>query len=123
MSETDPKPQTDVNKLGEFGLIDHLTQNFSLTQPSSMCGVGDDAAVIDNQGFLTVVSTDMLVEDIHFDRIYHPLRYLGYKAVIVNLSDICAMNAAGSPLWIIPGLADGYAASLVAEWNHPGTTD
>ena len=115
MSETDPKPQTDVNKLGEFGLIDHLTQNFSLTQPSSMCGVGDDAAVIDNQGFLTVVSTDMLVEDIHFDRIYHPLRYLGYKAVIVNLSDICAMNALPRQITVSIALSNRYGVEDLEE--------
>lgn len=85
--------RTDVNTLGEFGLIDHLTRDFPLRQPSSLKGVGDDAAVIDNSGFCTVVSTDMLVEGIHFDLAYVPLKHLGYKAVVVNLSDIYAMNA------------------------------
>ena len=89
----DQTKRTDVNELGEFGLIDHLTRDFPLTQPSSLTGVGDDAAVIDNNGYLTVVSTDMLVEGIHFDLMYFPLKHLGYKSVVVNLSDIFAMNA------------------------------
>ncbi|MEY3249027.1 MAG: hypothetical protein RL742_1070, partial [Bacteroidota bacterium] len=83
---------TDVNTLGEFGLIAHLTQHFPLRHQGSVKGIGDDAAVIDNQHFRTVVSTDMLVEGIHFDLAYTPLKHLGYKSVAVNLSDIYAMN-------------------------------
>ena len=88
----EPK-RTDVNTLGEFGLIEHLTAQFPLRQASSVKGIGDDAAVIDNSDQQTVVSTDMLVEGIHFDLMYSPLKHLGYKAVVVNLSDIYAMNA------------------------------
>jgi len=115
MSGSNQSPHTDVNQLGEFGLIDHLTESFALTQPSSVRGVGDDAAVIDNQGFLTVLSTDMLVEEIHFDRIYHPLRYLGYKAVIVNLSDICAMNAIPRQITVSIALSNRYSVEDLEE--------
>ena len=85
--------RTDVNDLGEFGLIEHLTKEHPVQNPGSKKGIGDDAAVIDNGPFQTVVSTDMLVEGIHFDLMYTPLKHLGYKSVVVNLSDIYAMNA------------------------------
>lgn len=74
---SDQQQRTDVNSLGEFGLIDHLTNSFQLRQPSSVVGVGDDAAVINNGDYLTVISTDMLVEGIHFDLMYVPLKHLG----------------------------------------------
>src|SRR6185437_8424173 len=86
-------PRTEISSLGEFGLIDHLTRNIELKNVSSILGVGDDAAVIDHFGKQTVLTTDLLIENIHFDLIYTPLRHLGYKAVVVNLSDIYAMNA------------------------------
>lgn len=85
--------RTEIADLGEFGLIDRLTRNFEIHNASTIVGIGDDAAVIDHFGKQTVVSTDMLVEGIHFDLMYTPLRHLGYKSVIVNLSDIYAMNA------------------------------
>ncbi len=85
--------RTDVNELGEFGLIDHLTKQFEIKHSSTVKGVGDDAAVINNGNWLTVVSTDSLVEGIHFDLMYSPLKHLGYKSVVVNLSDIYSMNA------------------------------
>ena len=84
--------RTEIGTLGEFGLIKHITQNFPLRNKSSKKGIGDDAAVIDHDD-MTVVSTDLLVEGIHFDLMYSPLAHLGYKAVVVNLSDIYAMNA------------------------------
>ena len=117
---------TNVNKLGEFGLIDHLTKSFALVQKSSLKGVGDDAAVIDNGSWLTVISTDLLVEGIHFDRIYTPLKHLGYKSVVVNLSDIYAMNAyprqilvsiAISNLYSVEDLEELYAGIALA-CNH-----
>ena len=85
--------RTDVNTLGEFGLIDHLTKNNTYRQQSSLKGIGDDAAVLDSGAFMTVVSTDILVEGIHFDLAYMPLKHLGWKLVSVNVSDIYAMNA------------------------------
>src|SRR5579885_3417219 len=98
------KSYTEVSKLGEFGLIDHLTKSIKLNQPSTVKGVGDDAAVLKLEGDkYTLFSTDMLVEGIHFDLTYTPLRHLGYKAVSSNVSDICAMN--GEPTHIVVSLA------------------
>jgi len=88
------KSAPTIASLGEFGLIDHLTQKFEKRQPSTLLGVGDDAAVIDFGAEVQVVTTDLLVEGVHFDLVYTPLKHLGYKAVVVNLSDVYAMNAA-----------------------------
>lgn len=85
--------RTEISSLGEFGLIEHLTKNFETQNASTILSIGDDAAVIDHFGKQTVISTDMLIEGIHFDLMYTPLKHLGYKSVIVNLSDIYAMNA------------------------------
>ncbi len=85
--------RTEINAFGEFNLIHHLTKNIDIKNTSSILGVGDDCAVIDALGKQIVVSTDMLVEDVHFDLIYTPLKHLGYKSVITNISDIYAMNA------------------------------
>jgi thiamine-monophosphate kinase len=103
MKMTEENEMTDINELGEFGLIDHLTKGIELINPSTKKGVGDDAAVIDNEGFQTLVSTDLLVEGIHFDMMYTPLKHLGYKAAVVNFSDIFAMN--GIPKQIVVGIA------------------
>lgn len=107
--------RTDVNTLGEFGLIDHLTEGFVLNQPSSIKGVGDDAAVIDNGAFCTVVSTDLLVEGIHFDLAYTPLKHLGYKAVVVNLSDIYAMNAFPRQITVSLAISNRYSVEALDE--------
>ena len=100
--EENKDPRTELDELGEFGLIDQLTQDFPLRNASSLKGVGDDAAVIDHEGCRTLVSVDLLVEGIHFDMTYTPLRHLGYKAAVVNFSDIYAMN--GTPTQIVVGL-------------------
>src|SRR5580765_6594777 len=84
--------RTEISTLGEFGLIDHLTKNNEIKNSSTVVSIGDDAAVIDHLG-QTVITTDMLIEGIHFDLMYTPLKHLGYKSVIANLSDIYAMNA------------------------------
>ncbi|MGV8994703.1 MAG: thiamine-phosphate kinase [Flavobacterium sp.] len=90
----DKNPQkTNISQLGEFALIDHLTKNFTISHESTIKGIGDDAAVLDFKDKKVVVSTDLLIEGVHFDLAYMPLKHLGYKAVVVNLSDICAMNA------------------------------
>jgi thiamine-monophosphate kinase len=107
--------RTDINTLGEFGLIDHLTRNFPIHQPSTVKTVGDDAAVIDNNGYLTVVSTDMLVEGIHFDLAYTPLKHLGYKAVVVNLSDIYAMNALPQQVLVSIAISNRYSVEALDE--------
>lgn len=88
------KEPTDLNTVGEFGLIEHLTNSIKLKNNSSILGIGDDAAIIESPAkSVNVVSTDMLVEGIHFDLLYTPLKHLGYKSAIVNFSDIYAMNA------------------------------
>src|SRR5215213_5974350 len=95
--------RTEISSFGEFGLIDHLTKNIEIQNASSLVGVGDDAAVIDHFGKQTVVTNDLLIEGVHFDLMYTPLKHLGYKTVAVNVSDIYAMNA--TPTQIILGLA------------------
>ncbi len=107
--------RTDINELGEFGLIEHLTKDFPLRQASSLTGIGDDAAVIDNGEFLTVVSTDLLVEGIHFDLMYVPLRHLGYKAVAVNLSDIYAMNAQPKQITVSIAISNRFSVEALDE--------
>ncbi len=104
--------RTEISSLGEFGLIDHLTKNIELQNASSLLGVGDDAAVIDHFGKQTVITTDLLIEGVHFDLMYTPLKHLGYKSVVVNLSDIYAMNA--TPTQIIIGLGISNRFSLEA---------
>ncbi|MEL6833404.1 MAG: thiamine-phosphate kinase [Bacteroidota bacterium] len=116
MAEKAQQPQrTDVNTLGEFGLIDHLTRQFPILNESTKLGIGDDAAVIDNQGLQTVVSTDMLVEGIHFDLMYSPLKHLGYKAVVVNLSDIYAMNATPKQITVSLALSNRFSVEALEE--------
>ena len=92
MNESQNNP-TPLNELGEFGLINRLKEKIVITNESTVLGVGDDAALIKQNKKMTVVSTDMLVEGVHFDLLYTPLKHLGYKAVVVNVSDIYAMNA------------------------------
>jgi len=104
--------RTEISSLGEFGLIEHLTKNIELQNASSIVGVGDDAAVIDHFGKQTVITSDMLVEGVHFDLMYTPLKHLGYKSVIVNLSDIYAMNA--TPTQIILNIAISNRFSIEA---------
>ncbi|HYK55782.1 MAG TPA: thiamine-phosphate kinase, partial [Flavisolibacter sp.] len=104
--------RTEVSTLGEFGLIDHLTKNIEIQNASTIVGVGDDAAVIDHFGKQTVITNDLLVEGVHFDLMYTPLKHLGYKTVVVNVSDICAMNA--TPTQIILGLGFSNRFSLEA---------
>ncbi len=110
------KPQhkglTDIASLGEFGLIDHLTKNVVLRNPGTLTGIGDDAAVLDNGPLATIVTKDLLVEGVHFDMVYTPLKHLGYKAIVVNLSDVYAMNA--TPKQVFVGLAVSQRYSLEA---------
>lgn len=104
--------RTEVSSLGEFGLIDHLTKNIEIRNASSILGVGDDAAVIDHFGKQTVITSDLLIEGVHFDLMYSPLKHLGYKTVAVNVSDVCAMNA--TPTQIILGLGFSNRFSVEA---------
>ncbi|MDI9339357.1 MAG: thiamine-phosphate kinase [Sediminibacterium sp.] len=111
----DNSSRTDLASLGEFGLINHLSQHFEITQSSTIKGAGDDAAVIDNGALQTVVSTDMLLEGVHFDLSYVPLKHLGYKSVMVNLSDICAMNATPRQIVVGLGLSNRFGLEAIEE--------
>ena len=100
MFENKNDQQTPLSDLGEFALIDHLTKHFKVGQASTVTSIGDDAAVLEFKDKQIVVSTDLLIEGIHFDLSYMPLEHLGYKAVVVNLSDVCAMNAVASQITV-----------------------
>ncbi len=106
---------TDVNTLGEFGLIDKLTHGFELGHSSSVKGIGDDAAVLKYGDKHLLVSTDMLVEGIHFDLMYSPLKHLGYKAVVVNLSDIYAMNATPKQITVSIAISSKFSVEALDE--------
>jgi len=108
--------RTEISALGEFGLIEHLTRNIELKNASSIVGVGDDAAVIDHFGKQTVISTDLLIEGVHFDLTYTPLKHLGYKSVVVNLSDLYAMNATPSQLTLSIGLSNRFSLEALDEF-------
>ena len=108
--------RTEISSLGEFGLIDHLTKNIELQNVSSVLGVGDDAAVIDHFGKQTVISTDLLIEGVHFDLTYTPLRHLGYKSVVVNLSDIYAMNAIPTQITLSLGFSNRFSVEALDEF-------
>ena len=108
--------RTEITSLGEFGLIDHLTQNNEIRNSSTILSVGDDAAVIDHFGRQTVVSTDMLVEGIHFDLMYTPLKHLGYKVVVVNISDIYAMNATPTQVLLSIAISNKFSVEALDEF-------
>jgi thiamine-monophosphate kinase len=108
--------RTEISSLGEFGLIEHLTRNIELQNASSVLGVGDDAAVIDHFGKQTVITTDLLTEGIHFDLIYTPLKHLGYKSVVVNLSDIYAMNAQPTQILLSLGISNKFSVEALDEF-------
>ncbi|MCB0510033.1 MAG: thiamine-phosphate kinase [Chitinophagales bacterium] len=106
---------TPLSQLGEFALIKELTQDFKLQQESTIKGVGDDAAVMDYKDMQTVLSTDLLIEGIHFDLSYCPLKHLGYKAVVVNLSDIYAMNAEPKQITVSIAVSNRFSVEALKE--------
>ena len=108
--------RTEISTLGEFGLIEHLTRNIELQNASSIVGVGDDAAVIDHFGKQTVITTDLLIEGVHFDLVYTPLKHLGYKSVIANLSDVYAMNATPTQLTISLGISNRFSVEALDDF-------
>ncbi|MBC7745633.1 MAG: thiamine-phosphate kinase [Flavobacterium sp.] len=109
------KGVTEIEELGEFGLIEHLTKNFKINHPFTIRGVGDDAAVLNFEGNKTLISTDLLLEGIHFDLAYTPLKHLGYKAIQVNLSDIYAMNGTPSQVTVSIGISSKFPLEAVEE--------
>jgi len=110
----EPMP-TAISSLGEFGLIERLASRIQLTRSSSVKGIGDDAAVIDPEGLHQVVTTDMLVEGVHFDLGYVPLKHLGYKAIVASLSDVCAMNARPGQVTVALALSSRFPVEAVEE--------
>ncbi len=105
--------RTELSKLGEFGLIERIKSNFSVSQPSTLLGIGDDAAVIEGGENPILISTDMLVEGIHFDLSYMPLQHLGYKSVAVNVSDIAAMNGIPEQITISIAISNRFSIEAV----------
>jgi thiamine-monophosphate kinase len=105
--------RTEISELGEFGLIDQLAKGAKLKNPSTLKGIGDDAAVLDSGDLVTVVSTDLLLEGVHFDLSYTPLPHLGFKAVAVNVSDIAAMNAIPTQITVSIALSNRFSVEAV----------
>ncbi len=115
MIEDKNQQRTSLSELGEFGLIEHLTKNFKITQKSTIKGIGDDAAVLDFKNKKVVVTTDLLVEHVHFDLSYMPLKHLGYKAVVVNLSDIYAMNANATQVTVSIAVSNRFSLEALED--------
>jgi thiamine-monophosphate kinase len=115
MLEDKSPARTSLSQLGEFGLIDHLTNQFEITQSSTLKGIGDDAAVLDFADKKIVVSTDLLIEGVHFDLAYMPLKHLGYKAVVVNVSDICAMNSKPTQITVSVAVSNRFPLEALEE--------
>jgi len=115
MIEDKNQERTSLDKLGEFGLITHLTKNFSIQHQSTEKGIGDDAAVLDFKDKKTVLSTDLLIEGVHFDLSYMPLKHLGYKAVMVNLSDVYAMNATATHITVSIAVSNRFPLEALEE--------
>jgi thiamine-monophosphate kinase len=110
------KHKTEISSLGEFGLIRHLTGNMKMNNPSSIIGIGDDAAVLDYSGKEVLVTTDLLLEGIHFDLTYFPLKHLGYKAAVVNFSDIYAMNVHPKQITVSLGISKRFSVEDLEEF-------
>ena len=107
--------RTEISKLGEFGLIEHLTQNMPLKNAETLKGVGDDAAVLDYKDKQVLVTTDLLLEGVHFDLTYVPLKHLGYKSAVVNFSDIYAMNGQPKQITVSIGLSKRFSVEDIEE--------
>lgn len=115
MIEDKNQARTSLSELGEFGLINHLTKNFKMQHKSTIKGVGDDAAVLNIENKQVLVTTDLLIEGVHFDLSYMPLKHLGYKAVIVNLSDIYAMNGTASQITVSIAVSNRFPVEALEE--------
>lgn len=115
MTEDKNETRTSLSELGEFGLIKHLTQNFGIQHKSTIKGVGDDAAVLEIKDKNILVTTDLLVEGVHFDLSYMPLKHLGYKAVVVNVSDIYAMNGIATQITVSIAVSNRFPLEAVEE--------
>ena len=115
MIEDKNQQHTALSHLGEFGLIDHLTKHFNIKQSSTVHGIGDDAAVLNFEDRNVVVTTDLLVEGVHFDLSYAPLKHLGYKSIVVNLSDVYAMNAEATQVTVSIAVSNRFPLEALEE--------
>jgi len=115
MTTNKNQSSTSISELGEFGLINHLTKNFKIQHKSTIKGVGDDAAVLEIKDKQMIVTTDFLVEGVHFDLSYMPLKHLGYKAVMANLSDIYAMNGTASQITVSIAVSNRFTLEAIEE--------
>jgi len=111
----DNSDRTELSQLGEFGLIQHLTQHFESQQKSTLLGVGDDAALVKMGSKIAVWSTDIMLEGIHFDLSYTPLKHLGYKAIATNVSDVCAMNGKATQVLVSVALSNRFSLEAIEE--------
>jgi thiamine-monophosphate kinase len=107
--------KTSLSELGEFGLIKHLTKHFTINCESTEKGIGDDAAVLEFGDKQALITTDLLVEGVHFDLAYMPLKHLGYKAVMVNLSDVYAMNGTATQITVSIAISNRFSLEAVEE--------
>jgi len=115
MLEDKNESRTSLSELGEFGLINHITKHFKTTHKSTVKGVGDDAAVLDASEQQTIVTTDLLIEGVHFDLSYMPLKHLGYKSVMVNLSDVYAMNGVAEQITVSIAVSNRFPLEAIEE--------
>ncbi|MCK0144181.1 thiamine-phosphate kinase [Arenibacter sp. F26102] len=116
MIEDKNQEKTGLDQLGEFELIKHLTKDFTLQHKSTLKGIGDDAAVLDFKDKKVIISTDLLIEGVHFDLSYMPLKHLGYKSVMVNLSDIYAMNATATQITVSIAVSNRFPLEALEEF-------
>ncbi len=110
-----PQPETEISTLGEFGLIEHITKDVKVQNPSSIKGVGDDCAILEYKNNQVLVSTDLLLEGVHFDLTYVPLKHLGYKSAVVNFSDIYAMNGHPRQIVVSLGISKRFTVEHIEE--------
>lgn len=115
MLEDKNQSRTSLSELGEFGLINHITKHFKISQKSTIKGIGDDAAVLDASELQTIVTTDLLVEGVHFDLSYMPLKHLGYKSIMVNLSDVYAMNGSAEQVTVSIAVSNRFPLEAIEE--------
>jgi thiamine-monophosphate kinase len=115
MIEDKNQDRTSLSELGEFGLINHLTEHFNVQHSSTVKAVGDDAAVLDASEKQTLITTDLLIEGVHFDLSYMPLKHLGYKAVMVNLSDVYAMNGIAEQITVSIAVSNRFPLEAIEE--------
>jgi len=115
MLEDKNQARTSLAELGEFGLINHITKHFKISQKTTLKGVGDDAAVLDASELQTLVTTDLLIEGVHFDLSYMPLKHLGYKSVVVNLSDVYAMNGSAEQITVSIAVSNRFPLEAIEE--------